>query len=79
MGASTRLDSCNLPGRVNVRDVENSHTAESLIAHLLLNAFRSAVQTASCFLNRHEQKVLINRYIALTTGADDGDTESRIL
>src|SRR5262245_25574650 len=64
---------------VEIADIENAYTAKPLGADGVGHAVPPAVQPPAGFLNRNEEEVVINRWVALAAGTDERRVEDRLL
>ena len=67
MGAAAGLHCGHLPGRLQIRHVEDAHAAEALHAHAVLDALGAAVEPAAGLLRGHEQEIAVDRHVPLST------------
>src|SRR5262249_16320763 len=76
--AAAGLDSCELLRIIDVTDVEDPDTAETLLTDRVANARGSAINSAPCLLHRHEQEIAIDGHVSLPTRANHRRNESRL-
>src|SRR5689334_19935171 len=63
---------------VEVGDVKDSNTTESLRTHGVAHALSTAVDATTGFFYRHEEKIFVQRDIALPTGANHRRAKGRM-
>ena len=76
--AAARLHVADVLRIRDVGDVEDAQTAKSLLAHRVLHALAAAVEAAGESLARDEQKVLVDRHVALRRRAVVRRLERRV-
>src|SRR4026208_151077 len=64
------LHLADLLGACEVRNVEDTQTAETVLAHILVHALTPAVHAAACLFNRHDQEISHDGDIALSAWTD---------
>src|SRR3954470_18555890 len=69
MRAAARLHVADVLRIRDVSDVEDADAAQTILAHRLWNALRAAIDARREILARDEEKILVDRHVALRRGA----------
>src|SRR6202521_3456268 len=70
MRAAAGLNVADVLRIADVADVEDADTAQAIVAYGILDALRAAVEPSAVSLTGDEEKVFVNRHIALRCGAE---------
>ncbi len=77
--SAARLHRGDLFRMIDVRDVEDAHAAESLLAHRVQHAPAAAVDAAARLLDGEEEQVSIECRVALSARADERAAQPRVV
>ena len=69
--APASLDRGDLFRHPHVADIEDPDPAKTRVADRLRDPLKTAIEPAPCLLDRHDQKISDDGYIALASGTDD--------
>ena len=78
MGASAGLHGTDLLGPGQIGNIKNTEATKTLIADFLGDTLQAAVNAAACLFDGHDQQVVNNRDVPLTTRAHDRRGQIRL-